>query len=115
MSDNDPVTTNPEHYRVLFENDLVRVLDYSDVPGEQTTMHSHPNSVMVTLSDFDRRLYTPGGDRAVTLAAGTARWLPAQHHRGENIGSTPTHVIFVELKGAAVGTSDAHALGPDTD
>jgi hypothetical protein len=25
-------------------------------------------------------------------------WLPAQQHHGENIGETPTHVIFVELK-----------------
>lgn len=113
MSDNDPVTTNPEHYRVVFENDLVRVLDYTDSPGEQTTMHSHPNSVMVTLSDFDRRLHTPLGERSVALTAGSALWLPAQRHRGENIGSTPTHVIFVELKGAAAGTGDAHNVGPD--
>lgn len=113
MRDNDPVTTNPEYYRVLFENDFVRVLSYSDGPGEQTTMHSHPNSVMVTLSDFDRRLHTPAGDRDVTLAAGTATWLPAQQHRGENIGDTPTHVIFVELKGEAAGSSETHAIGPE--
>jgi hypothetical protein len=24
--------------------------------------------------------------------------LPAQQHHGENIGDTPTHVLFVELK-----------------
>jgi hypothetical protein len=29
---------------------------------------------------------------------GTAGWLPAQEHHGENIGDTPSHVIFVELK-----------------
>lgn len=114
MSDNDPVTTNPEHYRVMFENEFVRVLEYSDGPGEQTTMHSHPNSVMVALSDFDRRLHTPGGNRTVTLVAGAARWLPAQHHRGENVGSTPTRVIFVELKGAAAGTADSLTVGPAT-
>lgn len=114
MSDNDPVTSNPEHYKVVFENDHVRVLDYSDSPGEQTTMHSHPNSVMVTLSAFHRRLHTPGGEPTVALEAGKAMWLPAQQHRGENIGATPTRVIFVELKGPAVGTADAHVVGPDT-
>jgi hypothetical protein len=27
-----------------------------------------------------------------------AYWLPAQTHAGENTGTTPTHVLFVELK-----------------
>ena len=26
------------------------------------------------------------------------RWLSAQEHYGENIGDTPTHTLFVELK-----------------
>ncbi len=36
--------------------------------------------------------------REVDLAAGTVGWLPAQQHHGENIGDSPTHAIFVELK-----------------
>ena len=32
--DEDPVTTNPMHYRTIFENEFVRVLEYSDQPGE---------------------------------------------------------------------------------
>ena len=32
------------------------------------------------------------------MTAGTVGWLPAQEHHGENIGDTPTHVIFDELK-----------------
>lgn len=120
MNSSDPVATNPEHYRVVFENEFVRVLEYTDQPGESTTMHSHPNSVMVTLSDFERTLDTPTGKRNVTLNAGEALWLPAQQHRGENIGTTPTHVIFVELKGASAGSSGspgapgAGAIGPVT-
>ena len=31
----DPVTTNPEHYQVVYENDRVRVLEYTDQPGER--------------------------------------------------------------------------------
>jgi hypothetical protein len=45
----DPVVTNPEHYKVVFENDRVRVLEYLDEPGHQTTPHRHPDSVMYTL------------------------------------------------------------------
>lgn len=107
----DPVTTNPEHYRVLFENDRVRVLDYTDEPGDRTTSHDHPDSVMYTLSSFRRRLYADGGSREVAITAGTAGWLPAQRHAGHNIGETATHVIFVELKSPGRG-STVDTLGP---
>jgi len=97
----DPVQTNPDHYAVVFENARVRVLEYTDRPGARTTPHDHPDSVMVTLSSFRRRLISGNDQREVEIAAGTAAWLPAQRHVGENIGATPTHVIFVELKAAA--------------
>ncbi|SDS17441.1 cupin domain-containing protein [Agrococcus carbonis] len=111
--DDDPVATNPQLYSVVFENERVRVLEYRDEPGAESTPHRHPDSVMVTLSDFDRRLSS--GVRAVdvAMAAGQARWLPAQAHAGTNIGSTETHVIFVELKepGPAAPPED-EPLGP---
>ena len=107
----DPVVTNPEHYRVVFENDRVRVLEYTDRPGDRTTPHAHPDSVMHTLSSFRRRLHSGDAHRDVEVAAGTTGWLPAQEHFGENIGDTPTHVLFVELKDGPVGGSSA--LGPD--
>jgi hypothetical protein len=46
-----------------------------------------------------------------TLEPGQIRWLDAQTHAGENTGSTPTHVVFVELKGGAENETNA-ALGP---
>jgi len=96
----DPAVTNPEHYKVVFENDHVRVLEYRDHPGESTTPHQHPDSVMYTLSSFRRRLVSGDVRREVELQAGVVGWLPAQEHHGENIGDTPTHVLFVELKGS---------------
>jgi beta-alanine degradation protein BauB len=95
----DPTRTDPDKYKVVFENERVRVLEYRDEPGQATSPHRHPDSVMVTLSSFDRRLVGEHGDsRDVTLDAGEVRWLDAQVHSGENTGSTPTHVLFVELK-----------------
>jgi quercetin dioxygenase-like cupin family protein len=113
----DPVQTNADHYKVLFENDRVRVLEYTDAPGEKTTPHAHPDSVMYTLSSFSRRLVSGEIQREVSMEAGTAGWLPAQEHHGENIGETPTHVLFVELKEASADSSrdapDARTrLGP---
>lgn len=108
--DTDPVETNPELYRTIFENDQVRVLEYRDRPGDHTQPHDHPDSVMYTLSGFRRRLHAGGGTRDVELSAGTAAWLPAQTHAGENTGETETHVIFVELKDRSAPPEGA--LGP---
>ena len=107
----DPVATNPDHYKVVFENDRVRVLEYTDRPGDRTTPHEHPDSVMHTLSSFRRRLSSGDQHRDVEMAAGMTGWLPAQRHAGENIGDTDTHVLFVELKQDSTGTADG-GLGP---
>ena len=95
----DPTSTDPDKYKVIFENDLVRVLEYRDEPGQATRPHEHPDSVMYTLSSFQRRLIAESGEtRDVDLAAGEVRWLDVQIHSGENIGESATHVLFVELK-----------------
>ena len=109
----DPAVTNPQHYKVVFENERVRVLEYTDAPGERTTPHRHPDSVMYTLSSFRRRLHQGDQHRDVEMQAGFTGWLPAQEHAGENIGDTETRVLFVELKDGAAGTVNGDgALGP---
>jgi quercetin dioxygenase-like cupin family protein len=109
----DPAVSNPEHYRVVFENDRVRVLDYHDQPGDRTTPHQHPDSVMFTLTGFRRRLSSGGVHKDVEIAAGTTGWVPAQQHHGENIGDTETHCLFVELKASSGSAPTAGtALGP---
>ena len=118
----DPIAVNPQHYRLVFENERVRVLEYSDGPGDSTGTHSHPDSVMVTLSSFARRLRSGEREADVELQAGQARWLDAQEHSGTNTGSTPTHCLFIELKeprrdtpgddGQQVPASHTGRLGP---
>ncbi len=109
----DPVATNPDHYQVVFENDRVRVLEYTDRPGDRTIPHEHPDSVMHTLSSFRRRLRSGETQRDVEMPAGLTGWLPAQQHSGENIGDTDTHVLFVELKdGGTSADAGGGGLGP---
>jgi hypothetical protein len=113
----DPTITDPGLYRVIFENDRVRVLEYRDRPGDRTSPHGHPDSVMVTLSAFSRRLHDGDGRQAdVDLPVGQVRWIGAQEHAGENIGTTETHSIFVELKEPSpAGPPAGEApLGPGT-
>lgn len=114
--DQDPTTTNPRLYELLFENERIRVLEYKDKPGDKTTPHRHPDSVMYTLSSFRRRVASGTRQVDVELQAGQVRWVGAQEHSGENIGDTDTHTIFVELKEPLPGgspTSDS-PLGPST-
>jgi hypothetical protein len=111
---NDPTLTDPQLYRLVFENDRVRVLEYRDVPGATTHPHHHPDSVMVTLSSFRRRVSAGGRQVDLELPAGQVRWIGAQEHSGENIGTTETHGIFIELKepGPGSGPESETPLGP---
>jgi beta-alanine degradation protein BauB len=77
----DPTQTDPDKYKVVLENERVRVLGYRHEPGQRTRHHDHPDSVTVTLSGFDGRLIGEGGEtRDVTLEPGLVRWLDAQTH-----------------------------------
>ena len=107
----DPVESNPQFYKVIFENDRVRVLEYKDQPGDATTPHAHPDSIMYTLTSFRRRLVHGDDQRDVDIEAGTVRWLDAQQHHGENIGDTPTQPLFIELKEGVDGEMTGR-LGP---
>lgn len=113
----DPTVTDPEAYRTIFENDRVRVLEYTDKPGYRTSPHHHPDSVMYTLTAIRRRVSAGEQEVEVELPAGAARWVGAQQHYGENIGDTGSHSIFVELKEPRPAGSPAVAepLGPSAD
>ncbi len=95
----DPAVSDPDFYKVIFENDRVRVLEYRDTPGAKTSMHAHPAFVVYALSAFERRLTLPDGkvlNRSFT--PGQVLFSDAQAHMGENVGTTDTHIIMVELK-----------------
>jgi hypothetical protein len=109
----DPVASNPGLYSVVMENERVRVLEYRDRPGDRTTPHRHPDSVMYTLSAFRRRLVSGERSVEIDMESGRTNWLAAQEHSGENIGETETHVIFVELKEPSIDALTGGAtLGP---
>lgn len=111
----DPSVTDSDKYKVVFENESVRVLDYTDKPGDKTNIHHHPNSVMYFLSSFRRQIAANGKTIIVEGKAGTVAWLKEQDHVGENIGDTDTHVLLVELKEPNGGKQNQDALGPENN
>ncbi len=95
----DPVVTDSDKYKVVLENDRVRVLEYRDSPGERTSPHHHSDFVLCALSAFRRKFVLPDGREVVRgVRPGEVAWSQAQSHIGENVGSTDTHVLIVELK-----------------
>ncbi len=95
----NPIATDGDKYKVVFENERVRVLEYHDLPGEKTNQHHHPAFVLYALSPFKRTLTLPDGTVLTReFKVGDVLWSEAQTHVGTNIGQTPTHVIMVELK-----------------
>ena len=95
----DAVQTDGEKYKVIFENECVRVLDYKDKPGEVTHQHRHPAFVLYSLSSFKRSIALPDGKTLQRqFKEGDVMWSNSQTHVGTNSGDTPTHVILVEMK-----------------
>ncbi|MFF0902600.1 UNVERIFIED_CONTAM: cytoplasmic protein [Kocuria sp. CPCC 205316] len=93
-----PMTTDPHLYRVVLENEQMRMLEYRDHPGDRTHEHHQGDSVMVTLSALQREITVDGTARAVEMAAHHVQWLPAQNHVGHHVGTTDTRVLFIELE-----------------
>jgi beta-alanine degradation protein BauB len=61
VSAQDPVKTDSDKYKIVLENERVRVLEYRDKPGDKTMMHAQPDFVVISRSGFKRQLTLPGG------------------------------------------------------
>ncbi len=97
----DPSKVAGDVYRMVMENEQVRVFDVQFKPGQKAVMHGHPNHVVYVLNDYTLDLKLPdGSSQVVPLKAGQAFWMEAGPHAAENIGQTTGHAIVVELKGS---------------
>jgi quercetin dioxygenase-like cupin family protein len=95
----DPVSVDPTHYKVLLDNDRVRVLEFRARPGEKSPMHSHPDYITYNFNGGKTKFSYPKGKPVeVTGKAGDVLWHKAETHAGEITGGTEAHVLIVELK-----------------
>ena len=98
----DAAKVMPRAYRVAFENDRLRVLDFVGRPGMGVCgegMHSHPAHLTVVMSDWQGVATAP--DNATTprnKKAGDVFWSEAETHKVENTGKANARVLIVELK-----------------
>jgi quercetin dioxygenase-like cupin family protein len=95
----DPTVVDANHYKVMFENDQVRVLKITYGPKEKSVMHEHPNGVAVFITDGQIKFGLPDGkSQDATVKAGQAMFAPAGKHLPENVGDKTFEVVLVELK-----------------
>lgn len=96
----DAVSAAPERFKVLVENEQVRVIEYQLAPGEKDTPHTHPPKVSYVISGGALLIHPKDGDPfEATEIAGAASWDEARGwHYVENIGDTPVRILLVEVK-----------------
>ena len=98
----DPTRAEPRSYKVVLENDKVRVLEYRSSPGMGVCgkgMHFHPAHVTVALTAGKVRVITPEGKAKIDEAPpGTVFFAPAETHSVENIGGSNMRAYIIEIK-----------------
>jgi quinol monooxygenase YgiN/quercetin dioxygenase-like cupin family protein len=100
----DPVPLYPGNYKVMIENDRVRVMDFQLRRGAREEMHMHPAHVLYVLTGFRIRFTFPDGTTRIReTQAGEVLYSDAVMHSPENIGDTDAHGILVELKTPVAG------------
>ena len=104
----DPVPLYPDNYKVLLENDRVRVLDFQLKRGAKENFHAHPAAVTYVIAPFKIRFTFPDGTTRIREAkAGDVFFGEPLIHASENIGDTDAHGLLIEMKGPAKGGSAA--------
>jgi quercetin dioxygenase-like cupin family protein len=101
----DPMKVAPNNFKVLLENEQVRVLDFHSTTGQKIPMHSHPAYVSYSISGSGKTRFTSADGKITEPPArtGQATWHESETHASEYIGSGTAHVLLVELKAPAAG------------
>jgi len=108
----DPLATLPANYRVVLENEIVRVLHVVYQPFEKLPVHDHPKTptIYAYLSDSGPVRFRHEEEQAFALVrkpvkAGTFRVSPGrlEVHEVENLGGIASEFLRIELRRLPLG------------
>jgi quercetin dioxygenase-like cupin family protein len=111
----DPLNVAGSYYKLIAENENVRLLAAALPPGAKTPLHSHPALLAVilqpgatkwTLADGKSVQSPPGQKRGAVVS------MDAQTHVSENVGKTPLQVVLIEFKKPAPAAAKARKAVP---
>lgn len=96
----DGLKVSPRNFRLLLENEYIRMLEYSLKPGEKDTPHTHPPKSSYVVSGGKIKVYLENGEVLIfDEKAGTAGWGDyVGKHYVENIGTTTVTIVLTEIK-----------------
>jgi quercetin dioxygenase-like cupin family protein len=98
-------------YKVLLENEYVRVVQYTIKPGERDQVHTHPPKVSYTLTGGNLRITVGDSSFTTTEQPGETIYRGAvPRHYATNIGDTPVSIVLFEPRKV-----DAKAAPADAD
>jgi len=88
----------------VLENASVRVLKIGYTPGAKSSMHQHPDSIVVPLAAAKVRFALPDGkSEDIELANESAMYRPAGTHNPTNVGTGSVDALLIEFKTASPG------------
>lgn len=98
----DGLVSSPDNFKLLLENDQVRVLRYTLLPGALDHWHTHPPRVGYVLSGGKIRVTeADGSHQDYDEKMGDIYWAQfSPLHDTRNLGATPFVALLVEVKGA---------------
>ena len=99
MRENHSTIIDGEQHRLVLENEHVRVIDGMADKHDRSPLHSHPPSVIVSLSKARFRVTINNKTRIFDFEPGMVRWSNHFEHTWE-ILSGHARVIMIELKSA---------------
>lgn len=96
----DPVKVSPDKFRILLENEHVRVVEYALKPGEKENWHTHPAKTSYVASGGNLKIRLENGEEInIEEKTGTAAWMDELgKHYAENVGRTDVVIILTETK-----------------
>ena len=95
----DPLEVAPDMYKLIYENDRVRVMQVTFQVGGKIAEHSHPDHFLHVLEGGN--LQITKADGTVTdaeLKVGDVIWINAETHSAVNTGTTPVRLLVTELR-----------------
>ena len=98
MNEKDPLVAASNVYKLLNENERVRVLQVTFKPGDTAKMHHHPDHSVYAVTGGKMSLTSGGKTQEIDIKPESVLFLEAQHHEAKNIGDTTIKLIVTELK-----------------
>jgi quercetin dioxygenase-like cupin family protein len=111
----DPLKSEPTHYKLAFENEYVQVVNVHYGPHEKSGLHAHMGGVVVVLTAGHLRFTDENGKtQEIYAKPGDPRWFPPFHHRVENLGDTSYNAVYIGIKNKHLN-GEAALKSPEMD